>query len=118
MNYRKLAFEVYQPICAYCGFGIKEILEVAHIDGNRSNNAVKNLVILCPNCHKMHDIDLIPTATVIQMRDRKRHVDWKKRLKDAANKAALTRKRSRAGKKAAATRAKNSRDSAKKKKSK
>lgn len=106
MNYRKLAFDTYLPICAYCGFGIREILEVAHLDGNRNNNTVKNLVILCPNCHKMHDIDLIPTATVILMRNRKKHVDWNKRLKDAATKSALTRKRSRAGKKAAATRAK------------
>lgn len=44
------------------------------------------------------------------MRDRKKHVDWNKRLKNAAIKAAITRKRSRAGKKAAATRAKNSRN--------
>jgi len=107
MNYRKLAFDKYPPICAYCGFGINEILEVAHLDGNRDNNDVKNLAILCPNCHKMHDIDLIPTAIVIRMRNRKQKVDWKKRLKDAGEKSALTRKRSRAGKKAAETRARN-----------
>lgn len=115
MNYRKLAFKAYPPICAYCGFGIEEVLEVAHLDGDRNNNTVENLAILCPNCHKMHDIDLIPTSTIIQMRDQKKHIDWKKRLKDAAIKSALTRKRSRAGKKAAATRAKNSRDRTKKK---
>jgi hypothetical protein len=38
INYRKLAFEKYPPICAYCGFGIPEILEVAHLDGDRKNS--------------------------------------------------------------------------------
>jgi 5-methylcytosine-specific restriction endonuclease McrA len=104
INYRKLAFEHYPPICAYCGFGIPEILEVAHLDGNRSNNDMQNLIILCPNCHKMHDIDLIPTKVITQMRDREKQVNWTKRMKDAGLKAAATRKRRAAGKKAAATR--------------
>jgi hypothetical protein len=46
VNYRKLAFEHYPPICAYCGFGIPEILEVAHLDEKRENNPMDNLVIL------------------------------------------------------------------------
>jgi|SRR3989304_9171890 len=92
VKYRKLAFSTYPPICAHCGFGIPEVLEVAHIDGNRSNNDVVNLVILCPNCHKMHDIDLISTETLLAMRDRERVVNWSKRMKDAGKKAAATRK--------------------------
>lgn len=104
INYRKLAFKAYDPVCAYCGFGIPAVLEVAHIDCDRSNNEVSNLVILCPNCHKMHDLDLISTETIIQMRDRPKMVDWKKRMKDAGQKAALTRKRSVAARKAAETR--------------
>jgi hypothetical protein len=109
-NYRKLAFEAYDPICpicAHCGFGIPAVLEVAHIDCDRSNNEISNLVILCPNCHKMHDLDIISTETIIEMRDRPKVVDWKKRMKDAGQKAALTRKRSTAAKKAAATRRRN-----------
>jgi 5-methylcytosine-specific restriction endonuclease McrA len=51
VNYRKLAFEKYPSVCAHCGFGIKDVLEVAHIDCSRANNAVSNLIILCPNCH-------------------------------------------------------------------
>jgi 5-methylcytosine-specific restriction endonuclease McrA len=70
INYRKIAFGAYDPLCAHCGFGIPAVLEVAHIDGNRQNNEARNLVILCPNCHKMHDLDLISTETIIQMRDR------------------------------------------------
>ena len=106
INYRKLAFQHYDPVCAHCGFGIKDVLEVAHIDCNRSNNNIDNLVILCPNCHKMHDLDIISTETIIQMRDRPKVVNWAKRMKDAGQKAALTRKRRRAGKKAAETRQK------------
>ena len=108
-NYRKLAFEHYDPVCAYCGFGIREILEIAHVNGNRDDNDIKNLVILCPTCHKMLDVDLISTKTILKLRDQKRTVDWSKRMKDAGLKAAATRKRRAAarlaaGKKAALTR--------------
>jgi len=108
VNYRKLAFSHYAPICAYCGFGVPEILEVAHLDGDHQNNALRNLALLCSNCHKMHDIGLIPTATIVQMRDRKKQVDWSKRMKDAGAKAALTRKRKAAARKAVETRRRNS----------
>lgn len=107
VNYRKLAFEHYDPVCAHCGFGIQSVLEVAHIDGNRNNNGIRNLVILCPNCHKMHDLDIISTKTIIEMRDRPKKVDWSKRMKDAGKRAALTRKRRLAGRKAAETRRQN-----------
>lgn len=56
INYRKIAFETYEPICVYCGFGIPSVLEVANIDGDRLNNNINSLVILCPNCHKMFDL--------------------------------------------------------------
>ena len=70
VNYRKLAFEQYPPVCAHCGFGIADVLEVCHLDCQRTNNHVGNLVILCPTCHKMHDLDLISTETICTMRDR------------------------------------------------
>lgn len=108
VNYRRLAFEAYGPICAHCGFGIREVLEVAHIDGERANNSIENLVILCPNCHKMHDIGLIPTAVIIQMRDLEKKVTWSKRMKDAGAKAALKRKRKAAARKAVETRRRKS----------
>ena len=106
-NYRKLAFDTYPSVCAHCGFGIRDVLEVAHLDCDRSNNDISNLAILCPNCHKMHDLDLISTEVIIEMRDRPKEVRWAKRLKDAGQKAALTRKLKLAGKKAAETRRKN-----------
>lgn len=104
VNYRKLAFAHYDPLCAHCGFGIPSILEVAHLDGDRSNNDIANLVILCPNCHKMHDLDLISTPTIIAMRDQPKVVNWSKRMKDAGQKAARTRSLRAAARKAAATR--------------
>jgi hypothetical protein len=106
-NYRKLAFDTYPAVCAHCGYGIRDVLEVAHLDCDRSNNDISNLAILCPNCHKMHDLDLISTEVIIEMRDRPKEVRWAKRMKDAGQKAALTRKLKLAGKKAAETRRKN-----------
>lgn len=93
VNYRKLALDTYPPICSYCGFGVPEVLEVAHLDNIRTNHEIDNLAILCPNCHKMHDIGLIPTEIVKEMRDRERVIDWGIRMKDAGKRAAQTRKR-------------------------
>jgi hypothetical protein len=64
----------------------------------------------------MHDLDLISTKTIRIMRDRPKVVRWAKRMKEAGQKAAESRKRRqvahrrkwrRAGLKAAATRAGN-----------
>jgi len=95
-NYRKRAFMRYAPICAHCGFGIPAVLEVAHVDRNRRNNDVANLVILCPNCHKMFDLDMISGQTITEMRDRSKNADWAKRMKNAGKKALLTRKKRQA----------------------
>lgn len=107
INYRKLAFDAYDPFCVHCGFGIPSVLEVAHIDGQRTNNDIGNLAILCPNCHKMLDLDLISNEIIIHMRDRPKVAAWSKRMKGAGQRAALTRKRSAAAKKAVATRRRN-----------
>lgn len=114
-GYRHVAFDAYRDDeCAYCGFGIKAVLEVAHLDQNRTNNLADNLAVLCPTCHKMHDINLIPTEVIRQMRDHKKEANWGSRMKDAAVKAGATRKentakklRSIIAKKAVATRKEN-----------
>jgi Zn ribbon nucleic-acid-binding protein len=52
-NYRAVAFRAYEHKCACCGWNEDErILEVHHIDENHNNNAVSNLAILCPTCHR------------------------------------------------------------------
>ena len=67
-SYRRIAFKSYDWKCHVCGFaedleytkGTKllkfpVILDVHHVDGNRTNNEVSNLIILCPTCHaKIH----------------------------------------------------------------
>ena len=52
-NYRLKAFQKYPHKCACCGYDEDErILEVHHIDSDRNNNDIENLMILCPNCHR------------------------------------------------------------------
>jgi len=50
-SYRKRALEHYGPQCSVCGYGIECCLEVHHIDGNRGNNEIENLLIVCPTHH-------------------------------------------------------------------
>lgn len=51
-NYRKVAFRRLPNKCELCGYDEDiRILEVHHIDSDRSNNIIENLMILCPNCH-------------------------------------------------------------------
>lgn len=52
-QYRQLAFRNYIHECSNCGWDEDEdILEVHHIDENRENNRLENLMILCPTCHR------------------------------------------------------------------
>lgn len=51
-NYRRKAFLTYLHQCEICNYNEDEnILQVHHIDENRQNNKIENLIILCPNCH-------------------------------------------------------------------
>lgn len=51
-GYRKLAFDTYENKCSDCGYNeYIEVLQVHHIDHNRNNNTINNLIILCPTCH-------------------------------------------------------------------
>ena len=37
--------------CERCGYNKTEILQVHHKDRDRKNNELKNLELICPNCH-------------------------------------------------------------------
>ncbi len=55
---KKLIQEGYKEYkCESCNLsewmGSKISLELHHIDGNRYNNELSNLMIICPNCHAM-----------------------------------------------------------------
>lgn len=48
VDYRSQAFETYGKKCACCGYDRHaKLLEVHHIDGNRRNWKMKNLIVLC-----------------------------------------------------------------------
>ena len=56
---RLLAEGLKQHKCECCGItewnGQPTPIELDHIDGNRYNNTIENLRILCPNCHAQTD---------------------------------------------------------------
>ena len=53
-SYAARARKEYGEVCNRCGYNeYTAILEVHHIDGNRNNNVLENLEVLCPNCHKI-----------------------------------------------------------------
>lgn len=52
VRYRKLALSEKGSICERCGYNkCLSALQVHHLDKNRSNNRLENLMVLCANCH-------------------------------------------------------------------
>lgn len=50
--YRAKAFRLLKNECLDCGFDkCTNILVVHHLDMDRTNNDISNLVLLCPTCH-------------------------------------------------------------------
>lgn len=51
-NYRERALFEFGEKCEHCGYNkYVELLDVHHIDGDRSNNLIDNLIVLCVMCH-------------------------------------------------------------------
>lgn len=70
-EYRLNAFRNYIHECSICHWNEDEdILEVHHIDENRNNNNLNNLIILCPICHRKltsHKYKLINRTQIIKL---------------------------------------------------
>lgn len=58
-TYRDIALRNYPHECELCGDKIVELLDAHHIDHNRKNNAVENLMLVCPYCHALETRRLI-----------------------------------------------------------
>lgn len=56
---RNFYIKKFGPACMECSwvgrntFNNKWVIELDHIDGDRSNNTPANLRLLCPNCHAL-----------------------------------------------------------------
>lgn len=69
-SYIKIAFRKYKHKCAICGLEEECCLQVHHIDKDRSNADVNNLIILCANCHsRVHRGGYEITETVLNNRE-------------------------------------------------
>lgn len=60
-NYRARALDFYGRICAKCEYANNEkMLDVHHTNGNRNNNKIENLEVLCVWCHACETRDVKP----------------------------------------------------------
>lgn len=56
LKHRLIKADLLKNECYICGSppiwkGLPLSLQLDHIDGNRTNNTIENLRVLCPNCH-------------------------------------------------------------------
>jgi len=76
-HYRKKAMRHYGPKCEGCRYSeVKEMLDVHHLDSNRENDCIENLIVLCVWCHALitrglaevsDDRSIVKKATVAQL---------------------------------------------------
>lgn len=57
-SYRQNAWKIYEKKCYDCGIEDIRIIVIHHIDGNRKNGKINNLIPVCHNCHCLRHIEL------------------------------------------------------------
>lgn len=68
-SYRDIFFRTNRSVkCILCGFADKRALSVHHVDHNRKNNKLSNLVCVCQNCHFLIHKDIKLDAKVKSMK--------------------------------------------------
>ena len=50
-SYRKRALKKYGHKCNFCSYDNEIVVQVHHKDGNRDNNSLSNLLVVCPTHH-------------------------------------------------------------------
>jgi len=76
-NYRRKTFDEYGKECSNCGS--TSSLEVHHLDGDRTNNSVENLLPLCRVCHrKLHRSGLGGLEDELKPVEMRGHIDQSK----------------------------------------
>ncbi len=55
-----------KQICIRCGNADKRILAAHHLDRNRKNNNLKNLIWLCLNCHFLIHHDKVEDGKLME----------------------------------------------------
>ena len=62
-SYRRKALAHYGKTCQRCGYdAVEKMLDAHHRDGNRQNNKVTNLEVLCVWCHALDTRGVSPQA--------------------------------------------------------
>lgn len=72
MRIREYLYQETDDACAMCGIRYPNALTVHHINGDSSNNAYDNQLILCHNCHTSHHQGTGPNQP--ELEERKRHL--------------------------------------------
>ncbi len=57
-SYRQNAWKVFDKKCYDCNLQDERVLVIHHIDGNRKNGLISNLIPVCHNCHCIRHIIL------------------------------------------------------------
>ncbi|MDE1970990.1 MAG: HNH endonuclease [Patescibacteria group bacterium] len=57
-SYRKRAWRHFTKKCQDCGNEDERILVIHHIDGDRKNGKIENLIPVCHNCHCLRHIEM------------------------------------------------------------
>ena len=71
-SYRQNAFKSFERRCYDCGYDIHpEIILIHHINGDRGNGALSNLIPLCQNCHCLRHIQMSGNAKIPSSRRHK-----------------------------------------------
>ena len=76
-NDRQNALTTYGNECELCGWNL--LVEVHHVDGDRNNHNIDNLMILCPNHHTLTEDKYRINSNYIPYKTRKEILKWNKK---------------------------------------